>query len=262
MRQTLPLLVLLSFAVPFATSANSADQCRCAVVPMYPVGGGNWLHYALICNKGFPGCTQQFPTSYVGPPTQGQSCGSSPNSCVNCSDLGSAAADPIDLYFGGPTVAPPLAADLDDHHKIKAFLKANIPAGANPLDYDAFTFSKPFGVPKPVIVELTRTVSGTTETFYASVWKIKGTLGPARSYVGIELSGPMPDSSKFHIWNPQGVSICNAVATESDGSGLVTHTPIPGLLQVQFTGHKYDVALIRLHNSDKNKMAGYTPCQP
>jgi hypothetical protein len=166
----------------------------------------------------------------------------------------------FELYYGDPKQDPAMYESLDNDAKLKDFLKSNIAAGADPALYDDHTISRPFpgSFSKPIVVVLTRKVGGASEKFYAIVWRMKHTAGTTHSFVGIEISGAPP--AGVSILTPW--SVCNAVVTTGNGSGAATHKPVPGLLQVQFTSSTDDIAFIRLHNSDKNKNAGYKPCKP
>ena len=259
MTRTLSFVLLMSLAVPFANQALSAD-CICPKMPMYPIDATNWFHYAMVCRTGTFGCIDQYPTGHIGPPQQGRSCGNSPHSCVNCSSLGTSEVGNFELYYGDPKGNPASYESLDSEEKIRAYLKANVPRGADPALYDDFTFSRPFAASyqKPIVVVLTRNAGSISEDFHAIVWQIRGKVPMARSYIGIEISGVLPGD----VTAVKPCRVCNAVATESDGHGTVTHKPIPGLLQTQFTSSTEDIAFVRLHNSNNNRMAGYMPCKP
>ncbi|MEJ7592406.1 MAG: hypothetical protein WKF77_12715 [Planctomycetaceae bacterium] len=126
----------------------------------------------------------------------------------------------FELYYGDANQDPAKYESLDDDVKLKAFLKSNIPASADPALYDDHTLSMPFSGPgnpfkKPIVVALTRNSGSTSEKFYAIVWRIKHTAGSAHSFVGIEISGKPPTG--VSILTPW--SVCNAVSTTSNGSG-------------------------------------------
>ena len=258
MKKTLFVLVLLSLVFPFANAARSGD-CICKLMPMYAVDATNWLHYAAVNKTSPSGCIYQYPTSRIGPPKYGESCSTSPM-CGTCSAL-DAVPVPVaafELYYGAPNTNPLPYDSFETDVKIKGFLKANVPAGADPALYDDFTFSRPFPgtFSKPIALVLTRNVGGVSETFYAIVWRIKQTAGSSHIYVGVEIDGTPPTG----VSRITPVSFCNAVSTDKVSAALV-HTPIPGLLQAQLTSSRDDLAFIRLHNSDKNKNAGYKPCK-
>ena len=260
MKRALHLLALLAVVVP-CENVVLADDCVCALVPMYPVDSTNWMHYATVNLKASPGCIYKYPTGHIDLPVSSpESCESSPNLCGTCTALGTAPSDPVDLHFGPLNSTPPLYAALDTADEFKAFLKDNVPNGANPAIYDNFTFSRPFeaSFSQPIVVVLTRPAGNTSERFYAVVWRMRVPHSSVRSFAGIEIAGAPP--SGVSMLNP--FSSCNAVSTEGDGNGNVTHKPIPGLLQVQFSSETNDVAFIRLHNSDANRAAGYKPCKP
>jgi|GEM_PF-4674578 len=272
MKNFLFILFVWSLAFPFANTANSG-VCVCPLVPFFPTSGGNWFHYAGVCHTTPTGCKDDYPTGYSGPPTSGRSCSTSPGSCVNCIDVGGtapSAARSIDvrgttpanftMYIGDPKNNAASYQELGTEDRTKAYLKAYAPEGSNTKPYDSLRFTPAFAMTyeKPFVVLLTRTVEGVCEEFYAIVWQVQGTEPNAKGYLGIEIFGPSPNG--VSVLNP--CHVCNAVVTASDGAGGVQHTPIPGLLQVQFSSSKYDVAYVRLHDSDKNRNAGYKPCKP
>ncbi len=265
------LLVLLtwSLAFPIANTASSA-VCVCPKMPLYAVGGTNWFHYAMVCHTSPTGCIDDYPTGYTGPKTLALSCSGSSNSCVNCIDLGgvasakisleSAASAEFELYIGNPKNNAAAYEELDTEDKIKAYLRAYAPREADTELYDRYKFTPAFAqsYEKPFVVVLNRAVGSVCEEFYAIIWQVQVTEPSVKAYLGVEIFGPLPNGVK--VLKP--CQVCNAVTTMSDGAGGVQHTPVPGLLQVQFSSSMYDVAFIRLHDSDKNRNAGYKPCKP
>ena len=104
------------------------------------------------------------------------------------------------------------------------------------------------------VLALTRTKGTVVETFYAVVWKIERIDGTTPSdleaYEGYEIS----DSGG--VATTPITSICVAEATNKVGMA-VSHTPIPGLLQVKFNASS--VALVRLARNT-NKTAVFPVC--
>ena len=259
MKNILFVLFVWSVAFPFANMANSA-VCVCPFVPLYPVDATNWFHYAGVCNSTPTGCKDDYPTGHTGLPQYARSCKTSPNSCINCIDVGGTASARFALYIGDPKNNAAAYETLDTEDRVKVYLKAYAPEKSNTELYDSLRFTPAFAkaYEKPFVVVLTRTVGGVCEEFYAIVWQVQGTEPTATGYLGIEIFGPIPNG--VSVLN--SCHVCNAVVTASDGAGGVQHTPIPGLLQVQFSSSKYDVAFVRLHDSDKNHNAEYKPCKP
>ena len=269
MKKILFVLFVWSLAFPIANTASSA-VCVCPKIAMYPVGATNWFHYALVCNTSPTGCKDDYPTGYTGPKQQGLSCAGSSNSCVNCIDLGgvasakisleSAASGEFELYIGDPKNNAAAYEELDTEDKMKAYFRAYAPREADTGLYDRYKFTPAFAqsYEKPFVVVLNRKVGSVCEEFYAIIWQVQATEPAATGYLGVEIFGPLPNGVK--VLKP--CQVCNAVVTKSDGAGGVQHTPVPGLLQVQFSSYKYDVAFVRLHDSDKNRNAGYKPCKP
>lgn len=268
MKKIVAIIAVLTLACPFANFASAADFV-CPKMPMYAVDATNWFHYATVCKSSSPTCLHQYTTGYIGLPQFGKNCDNPPyppNSGGNCTALGGAPVGAFELYYTDPSGSPPAYDALDSIAEIKSFLKGNMPAGADPSEYDNMTFSRPLpsAYAKPIAIKLTRDVSGSMETFYAIVWRVRKTAGPVIlpfQYVGIEISGT-PDSS---VGKPAVIgAVCNAVAT----IGGAPATPIPGLLRVQFakgnSGNPLhdDFAIIRLYDSPNNRNANYTTCSP
>ena len=259
MKNILFALFVWSLAFLFADTANSGI-CVCPFVPMYSTGGGNWFHYAGVCHTTLTGCKDDYPTGHNGPVNYGRSCRTSPGTCTTCIDVGGTTSAQFALYIGDPKNNAAAYETLDTEERVKAYLRAYAPEESKTDPYDRLRFTPAFArtYDKPFVVVLTRTVAGVCEKFYAIVWQIQAPEPNAIGYLGIEIFGPLPTG--VSVLNP--CHVCNAVVTEGDGAGGVQHTPIPGLLQVQFSTSKYDVAFIRLHDSDKNRNAQFPPCKP
>jgi len=257
MRKTLFVLLSLALAFPSVNTARAVDKfCICPLVPFYPVGGGNYFHYATVCKQGDPGCIHQYPTGHICPATYGASCSNTKNGCINCSDLGEEAKVPETLYFGVKDAVAPTYADLDQPDEFRQFL-VTVGGTASKDVYDNCTFlrPRPLEYDKPVAVKLPRGKS----YFHAIVYRIRGDAVMARGTMGIEISGVIPNEVEVTPY-----SVCAAVCTSKNAKDDIIHAPIEGLLQIQLFDDKDEVLFVRLQDSTENRNAAaeYKACHP
>jgi hypothetical protein len=168
MKRMLAALVMASSILLFA-NAVSAAVCVCAAVPMYPMGGNNWMHYATVCENDGNGCVNSYPTSYIGTQTCCQNCSMSPN-CHNCMDasynplafklpgVGIQYIEPepvTDLHFGEALSDLPSIDQVNHPEAFKSFLNSLDGAGT----YDNLTFRFPNETNVPLVVALQRSTT-------------------------------------------------------------------------------------------------------
>ena len=252
MKQRLRALLLsLGAACALSTSAG-ADDCICSKIPMYPVPGGYWFHYAVVADlptETDPYCRDLYPTGHISEYTSNQQCSWS---CGTCYELpGRIPAPPANLHFDEPLKA---YRDLDEPNEFRAFL--NLLAHRTDDIYADYNFLN------PQVLELRRTINNEDKPFYAVSWTIESVVsyprvGKLRGWIGVEIL--RPDGVE---WTPVERQ-CNAVDTQnSDTGGPPTHVPVAGLLQVKVRAADCFVAsYIRLHRPS-NQGAIYAPCNP
>lgn len=234
---------MVACAVILSGLSAQALDCICAKFPSGMSGGG-WAHYALVYRMSGDNCVMQYPTSVILPTqTFNQNCG--PN-CGTCAVLGSDILDPGSMFVTTPIKR---YDEVDEAAEIRSYFVG--PSGApNPLyDNSDFTDQR--------LVALKRPANEGGQTFYAVVWKMQPKLPANRhpgafSNVGIEVSAPADVS---HARTAQRID--GAVSTRIIND-QATHTPIPGLLQVEVDGQ---TAFIQL-NQQTSGASQFPPFDP
>ena len=51
----------------FPVTAATSDDCVCPKTPLWQIDAYNYMHYAMCCQLGPTGCTDSYPTGFVGP---------------------------------------------------------------------------------------------------------------------------------------------------------------------------------------------------
>jgi hypothetical protein len=260
MRRLLTATLALG-ALFLSTNPAHSAVCLCAKAPMYPLPGGNWMHYAIVCNNSGSGCIDDHPTGYVGSPVGGQDCSTSAT-CTTCNDITLCELDaqlPTDELPSFFFADAPLYSQVNTVEGITKFLTENPPGEAeDPITYDDFQITSPTGNRLPYIVRLERyDENGIVEDFYAVIWMISSAKLHTRAFIGVECEPDAQVPFPPHQRRPSHSQ--HAPVATALGFDEVFHSePIPGLLQVQFgpLGAE-DVAFLRLEDSEKN--TGYPP---
>lgn len=259
-----------------------AGTCVCVKVAMYPAPGGGWLHYAIVYDNTPTPCTQLYPTSWIGPPTSGQSCVGG-GQCGTCqmafNDMNALQElskdehfvmfedeqfvvfqnqedQPEEQYLSNLATWP----DVRDAESFKNYLNAQ-----TNNQFEQHTFEG-----GPMVVRLQRQGTGNVPTFSAAIWKMKydadgagGSMPPGEGYIGVEFAGGGFDNNQRRpIYSQHNTVALRSVPSDpaNPDSPKVAEEAgaIPGVLLVQFGDSAIeDVALIWLYDSPANRNANY-----
>lgn len=232
------LSLLLAMLAPILSAGEALGQSYiCDKMPMYPVGGGQWMHYALVYDAS---CLSSYPTGHVDDYAQ---------SSENC-------PDGCDALTGAPTVISNPDVYLKDvPQPPSAFNGANACRDYLVFQAPSLPGSKynQFNYVRRGYVELTRPDGS---SFYAVVFRMTGSGAGRRVHLGFEIDasggGPLtPMLTNHGTWN--AVHHATGVPPE----------PINGLLKVQLHPNAAvnDVAYIRIFASEEN-LASPFPVEP
>lgn len=202
----------------------------CDKVPMYPVGGGQWMHYALRYDAS---CGTPSPTGHID--VYAPSAEMCPGGCTSLTD-GVTVSNP-DVYLKDPPLPP---ADLNSATECRDYLVYQAPSLPG-SKYSSFNYIWRGHV------ELTRPDGS---KFYAVVFRMAG--GGHNSGIGFEIAGTVtPNLTNYEQWN---------AVHEQPGE---SPEAINGLLKVRLhhNPNNNDVAYIRISASDENLTADF-PLEP